>query len=366
MSDILFVTWDGGGNVPPALGIAVELQARGHGVRVVGHAGQATQVTDAGLAFTAYPSARSFSSAANNSPVALVAMFGDRSMGRDVLAELARQPADLVVVDCMLFGAMAALADAGTPYVVLEHLYDAYLTGGWLRGPMGLGMRIKRIPARALLDRARLRLVASLAELDPGSRRDQPDNVVYSGPVVTGVPADASEPTVLVSLSTYRFPGQTRVLQNILDAVAGLPARVVVTTGPVTDPQDLRPPPGVEVHRWLPHGDVLPTTTLVIGHGGHATTMVALAHDLPLLVLPMHPLLDQPMVGRSVQQAGAGRLLAKRSRPAALRPVIEELLGEGPHRVAAARLGAAIRESRGAATAADLVEQATRATAARR
>ena len=30
MADILFVTWDGGGNVPPALGIAGELVSRGH------------------------------------------------------------------------------------------------------------------------------------------------------------------------------------------------------------------------------------------------------------------------------------------------------------------------------------------------
>ena len=37
MSNILFVTWDGGGNVPPALGIAAELQQRGHRVRVIGH-----------------------------------------------------------------------------------------------------------------------------------------------------------------------------------------------------------------------------------------------------------------------------------------------------------------------------------------
>src|SRR5207237_9041918 len=30
MADILFVTWDGGGNVPPAVGIADPLRARGH------------------------------------------------------------------------------------------------------------------------------------------------------------------------------------------------------------------------------------------------------------------------------------------------------------------------------------------------
>ena len=39
MAEILFVTWDGGGNVPPALGIAAALTARGHAVRFVGHPG---------------------------------------------------------------------------------------------------------------------------------------------------------------------------------------------------------------------------------------------------------------------------------------------------------------------------------------
>jgi hypothetical protein len=41
MSEILFVTWDGGGNVPPATGIATELAARGHAVRFLGHQGKA-------------------------------------------------------------------------------------------------------------------------------------------------------------------------------------------------------------------------------------------------------------------------------------------------------------------------------------
>ncbi len=44
MADILFVTWDGGGNVPPALGIARELQAQGHAVRFLGHEIQAQEL----------------------------------------------------------------------------------------------------------------------------------------------------------------------------------------------------------------------------------------------------------------------------------------------------------------------------------
>ena len=89
-------------------------------------------------------------------------------------------------------------------------------------------------------------------------------------------------------------------LQRILDATAGLEARVVVTTGPAIDPASLRSAANHEVHRYVPHEELMPQVSLVVGHGGHATTMRALAHDLPLVVVPMHPLLDQPMVGASV------------------------------------------------------------------
>jgi len=31
----------------------------------------------------------------------------------------------------------------------------------------------------------------------------------------------------------------------------------------------------------------MPEVSLVVGHGGHGTTMQALAHDLPVLLMPM-------------------------------------------------------------------------------
>jgi UDP:flavonoid glycosyltransferase YjiC (YdhE family) len=88
--------------------------------------------------------------------------------------------------------------------------------------------------------------------------------------------------------------------------------------------------------------------------------MQAFAHDLPLVVMPMHPLLDQPMVGKSVEAAGAGRLVPKKIDAAALRPVVEALLADGPHRTAAARLGAEIRALPGASNAADRIEALVR------
>lgn len=354
MSELLFVTWDGGGNVPPLLALAGELRARGHGVRVMGHPRQAGAVAAAGLRFAPFPSAAAFCSTDQNSPLRLVGLFGDKVMGRDVVAELRTRPADLVVVDCLLFGVMDAIHRAGAPYVVLEHLFDGYLRGPWLHGPMGLGMRAKRLDPQALLDAAERCLVATLPELDPA--RDSSVNRVHTGPFVTADPATPTEPTVLLSLSTYRYSGMLGVWQRALDAVADLPVRVVATTGPAVDSGRLRAPDDVELQAWVPHDQVMPTVSAVVGHGGHATTMLALAHGLPLLVLPLLRFVDQPLVGKAVQDAGAGLTAAKRSSAQQIRAALELLLSDPGYSSTARRLAERIRELDGLNRAADSVE----------
>ena len=160
---------------------------------------------------------------------------------------------------------------------------------------------------------------------------------------------------MLVSLSTFTFAGMGPALQRIVDACARLEARIVVTTGAALDPKDLRTPAGVEVHRFVPHAELMPHATLLIGHGGHGTTMQALAHDLPVVVMPMDSRADQPMIGRSLERTGAGRLVAKKATTQQLIPVIASMLADGPHHTAAARLGAAIRARPGATCSADLL-----------
>jgi hypothetical protein len=49
----------------------------------------------------------------------------------------------------------------------------------------------------------------------------------------------------------------------------------------------------VEVHRFIDHGQLMPDIDMMIVHGEHGTTMGALGHDL-LLMLPLHPMCDQP------------------------------------------------------------------------
>jgi UDP:flavonoid glycosyltransferase YjiC (YdhE family) len=222
--------------------------------------------------------------------------------------------------------------------------------------------RLLRLDPVGGWDSAELSLAATLPSLDPAGQGRLPANLRFTGPTIDP-PAthdlESHEPAVLVSLSTCMFPGMPAALQRILDATADLEARVVVTTGPAIDPSTLRAAANQEVHRFVPHDELMPQVSLLVGHGGHATTMRALAHDLPVVVMPMHPLLDQPMVGRSVARAGAGELVRKRARPAHLRRVITRLLAHGPHRQAAAVLGAEIRRLEGTRSAADLIEALT-------
>lgn len=158
-------------------------------------------------------------------------------------------------------------------------------------------------------------------------------------------------------MSTTAFPGQRQVLQNILDAAAALPITLTVTTGPAVDPAELSAPPNATVHRYVDHLQLMPRCSAVIGHGGHATTMRALAHGLPLMILPMHPLMDQPMIGKAVRDAGAGVLLRRTSPPEQIAAALAALLGSERHRQAAELLGARLRGADGARTGARMLAE---------
>ncbi|MDQ0679619.1 UDP:flavonoid glycosyltransferase YjiC (YdhE family) [Arthrobacter pascens] len=144
-------------------------------------------------------------------------------------------------------------------------------------------------------------------------------------------------------------------MQKALDAVAGLPLDVVLTTGPAIDPAALRAPPNATVHGYLPHREVMPECVAVVGHGGHATTMLALAHGLPLVIAPMHPLLDQRMVGQAVQDAGAGLLINASASTDGIAGAVGEVVNSATFRAAAATAGQRLRGADGARTGAGLL-----------
>ncbi|KUF06736.1 glycosyltransferase [Leucobacter sp. G161] len=79
---------------------------------------------------------------------------------------------------------------------------------------------------------------------------------------------------------------------------------------------------------WVPHETLLPATDLVIGHDGHSTTFKALAHGVPILVLPINPISDQLHVGRTLETAGLARLLARTATASQIRTCVTEMLDD--------------------------------------
>jgi UDP:flavonoid glycosyltransferase YjiC (YdhE family) len=367
MARILAVTWEGGGNVPPLLGITTRLRERGHDVRVLGHAGQRDAVEASGAAFVPNRRARPWSATGRTSDLRraldFLALFTETGPARDVAEELdgSRAP-DLLLVDGMRLSALRAAVRSGLPSVALIHTFRRYVTHDWARGPVGLLATLRGMRPGPLWDAADRVLVATDRDLDPAAQ-DPLGNVRYTGPIQAGAiraephpPVPDAPPTVLVSLSTIFYPTQVTVLQNILDALAPLDVRVVAATGPDVRPEDLRAGTNTALHRHLPHDEVMPTASLLIGHGGHATTMRALAHALPIVTIPLDRHLDHRMIGTAVQDSGAGLVLTTGATAVAIRDAAVALIGDGPHRSAAAALGARIRASDGAAVAADEIE----------
>lgn len=219
---------------------------------------------------------------------------------------------------------------------------------------MGQLVRLKGQRPLRLWSSADLTLVTTQRELEPAAPSNVRWAVRHTGVVWQGIPSPShpgAEPLVLVSLSTTDFPGQAAALQGILDGLSGLPLRIIVTTGQAVSPAVLRAPKSVEICQFIPHTDLMPEASLVVTHGGHATAMLALAHDVPLLVMPMHPMLDQPMIGKSLEAHGAARMLSKKAAPEVIRAAACELLNDNAYRRAAADIGARIRKKDGAATA---------------
>lgn len=359
---VLIITWDGGGNLPPALGLARELMRRGDDVRMLGHRVQRAAIEGAGPAFTPITRGKDYVSAEPRGTVdgvlGLTAVFADRGIAADALALLEDSPADAVIVDCLLWGTMQTLEEAGVPVVSLVHSTASYFAGN-ARGPVGFIARLRGTDAARALRGTVRDLVTTRAEFEPGERPE--GHELHTGFVWQEDPVEAvpqTRPHVLVSFSTTTFPGQGRTLQRVLDALADLPVDVTLTSGAV-DPSSLRAPANARVVQRLDHSEVLPTASLVVGHGGHATTARALAAGVPVLVIPMHPLMDQPAIGTAVARLGVGATLPKSASVARIRGAVESLLADANVRLAAGRLGAEIRERDGAVVAANALHALT-------
>jgi MGT family glycosyltransferase len=191
-------------------------------------------------------------------------------------------------------------------------------------------------------------------------RSDWPDNVMMVGPCDwnpdTDRPQwldDVDRPIVLVTTSS-EFQDDRRLVRTALDALADEPYLVVATL-PAGDLGGHRVPGNARLERFVPHDHVLGRAVCAVTHGGMGVTQKALAHGVPVCVVPFGR--DQFEVARRVEVAGAGtRLPVGRLSPDRLRAAVQAAIGR---REGARRIAAAFAAAGGPPAAADAVENIT-------
>ena len=168
-------------------------------------------------------------------------------------------------------------------------------------------------------------------------------------PPTPGPPADWWEdptaPLVPVSFGTVvpadgHFPGLYR---DVIDALADVDARVLVTVGRNADPAELGPlPANVHVERWVAQASVMPHAAAMVAHGGAGTTLAALVAGVPLVLLPLSA--DQPINARRIAELCAGVSLdGGRTGVPWLAAAVARVLEEPAYRAAARRVAAEAR-----------------------
>lgn len=131
------------------------------------------------------------------------------------------------------------------------------------------------------------------------------------------------------------LPTAATAYGRALEAAAGIPGRVLLTTG---GELELGPaPPNVHVERWVPQDDVLPHAAVVVGHGGSGTTLGALAAGVPLVLVPLFA--DQPH--NAVRAAAEGAAVV--SSLDEIGRGVERVLADGGYRESAERIAAELR-----------------------
>ena len=412
----LFATWEGGGSVAPALTVARKLAARGHQVRVMSDACNRRESEAAGAEFIAWTRAPSRPDRSRDSDIMKdwMAGYGPEGLLRvidtvwagpakayadDIIAELWRAPADLVVTSEMLFGVAAGCEAIKQPYVNLAANVSLFPLPGV--PPMGPGF----LPARndeeralhaqvtqqmiALVDHglpavnaarealglpllahlvdqaqtARATLLATSPAFDfaPGSLPPkvhyvgpQLDEPAWAAPLDPALAAPGGLPLVAVSFSTT-FQNHVGILQRTVDALGQLPVRGVVTLGDTIAPDEIAAAANVRLLHSAPHDRLMQAATVVVTHGGHGTVCRALVQKKPLLVIPHGR--DQNDNAVRVTARGAGLSLPQDAATADIVQALKRLLSEASFAEAAARLGAAVAQDAARSPVVELLEK---------
>ncbi|MEA2459361.1 MAG: hypothetical protein QOC95_2333 [Thermoleophilaceae bacterium] len=411
MTRVLAYTTPARGHLYPIVPTLLELQRRGHPVAVRTLASQVDRMKD--LGFDAAPidaqlEALPHDDFKGRNPLDKVRRALEVFMARapidaaDLSRAIEEEAPDALLVDANAWGGAVTAEASGLPwaqwipYLLPVPSRDAPPWGPGFKPRSGpLGAARDRIVGRLIEGRmnsvvlepvnsaraaAGLEPLASAAEsltrtplmlymtAEPMEypRSDWPASIRMVGPCgwepeAAEAPAWLSEddrPLVLVTLSS-EFQDDSDLVSTALEALRDEPVRVVATTLD-TDPSSFDAPPNARIERFVPHGPLLDRAACVVCHGGMGITQKALAHGVPVCVVPFGR--DQLETARHVEVAGAGtRLPAQRLNAERLRKAVRTATSR---RAGAQRMAEAFARAGGGPAAADAFEGLLREPAA--
>jgi UDP:flavonoid glycosyltransferase YjiC (YdhE family) len=420
--------FQGGGNIPLILPIVGELVRRGHQVRVIAGPNIRGPERPLSPAFLERIRGSGAELVAFEMPIGDPYLTGPRARGlafgwtprrfeavsermarttlwsapwaTNVVKVLERSPAEVLVCDYWLFGAIAAGEASQIPTGVIVHNAFPWKAAGQppktsgYAPPKGtidaIGQQYYRwaydriwrrdgLPAhnaarRALglagiespfgeYDRAARVLILGYESFDFPVRELNP-NIRYVGTPIDDVdvapdawispwPPDDQRPLVLVSMSTLP-QGQGSAMRNIIEAAGTMPVRALVTLGPSLNADDFAAPRNVVFETFVPHSAVLPHASAIVSQCGLGTLSKALRNGVPLVCMPIVG--DQPDNAARIVAKGAGIRLSPDAQVPEISIALNRILTEPQFRENARRLGDAISGVRAEVTAADELE----------
>jgi UDP:flavonoid glycosyltransferase YjiC (YdhE family) len=376
---VLFTTLPLAGHFHPLVPIARALAAAGHEVAFAARAAFAPAVEHAG--FRAFPAGLDrdpeevlpqLRTLGGRDRVAFTARevfagLRPRHLIPDLLALAAAWPPDLLVREEREYGGCIAAERLGLPYAAIG--IDAsgdHLPPGLIAAPLNALRAAHGLPPDP--DLAMLHRYLTLRPFPPGFQ-DPALTVAPTAHYLRPTPADRSgpeglppwidalpnRPVVYVGLGTvFNDPAVFRaVIAGLRDEALTL----VVTVGRDQDPAAYGPqPPNVHIACYIPLSLLLPRCALAVTHGGSGTLMAALAHGLPLVVIPLSA--DQPVNAARCAALGLGVVIAPSDlTPETARRAALTVLEDPAYRRSAERMRAEMATLPGPAHAVALLER---------
>jgi zeaxanthin glucosyltransferase len=388
--------------------IGRELIRRGHRVTAFQAAELATKISAEGLAFSPLPT-RGFS--VQHYVDLVVAQQGvsirnfldyatksARMFCEEAPRALQSAAVDGVLVDVSQPGGATAAEILGLPFITLcnalplhsdpavppDFLPWNYRAAAWarLRNRLGYAVRDLMIsPLHRVLNRyrraARLRPYSSpddsfspLAQITQLVRefdlpRDRPNaRLHYVGPYRRDSERDIpfpydrldGRPVVYASLGTV-FGSRTAIWNAIVEGCSGIPVQLVIALGGQgRGPSFTTLPTNTIVVDYAPQRELLSRASLAITHAGLNSVMEALAAQVPLIAIPITG--DQFGVAARIAYTQTGEIVpATKCSAAAIASAARKILKAPAYREREASIRTAIESTRGALTAAAIVEE---------